>query len=63
MFNICLIGIYFYQISDNIFYFRDASEISTQSQSVKLLTGLTSRIDRVLIPACESPTKCACQGS
>ncbi|EFN69576.1 hypothetical protein EAG_04522 [Camponotus floridanus] len=41
----------------------DASEIPTQSQSVKLLTGLTSRIDRVLIPACESPTKCACQVS
>ncbi|XP_029169300.1 uncharacterized protein LOC114939218 [Nylanderia fulva] len=28
---------------------------------VKLLTGLTSRIDRVLIPACEAPAKCACQ--
>ncbi|GAB1861844.1 DUF4794 domain-containing protein [Camponotus japonicus] len=41
----------------------DASGIPTQSQFVKLLTGLTSRIDRVLIPACESPTKCACQVS
>ncbi|XP_070169302.1 uncharacterized protein [Polyergus mexicanus] len=37
------------------------TEISSTSQPVKLLTGLTSRIDKVLIPACELPAKCACQ--
>ncbi|KAL6420143.1 hypothetical protein ACFW04_014088 [Cataglyphis niger] len=39
------------------------TETSSTSQPVKLLTGLTSRIDRVLIPACELPAKCACQMS
>ena len=41
------------------FYFRTILE---QPKTTVYLKGLTTKIDKVLVPACdEEPTKCTCQ--
>lgn len=50
---------YTFSLNNNFYFYFRAPPQSTP-QPVKLLSGLTSKIDRILIPACEVPFSSCC---